>query len=174
MNEPKPTFLQANLGESPNTYYLHSEVEYRDLSTRMVEQAKRTLNLITPDLEPNIYDQVPFINAVKQLALKSQVARIRILVQDNSLVRNQGHRLIDLAQRLPSTLEIRRPDKEYAQFTESFLLVDHAGYLHRRLADRYQAKACFNDRLQVSQLEDLFNEAWERGEPDIELVRLHL
>ncbi len=44
----------------------------------------------------------------------------------------------------------------------------------RKLADRYRAIACFNDRLQLSQLEEIFTDAWERGEPDMELVRLHL
>lgn len=140
----------------------------------MVAQANRSLSLISPDLEPLIYDQAPFISAVKRLALKSRVARIRIIVQDNSLARQQGHRLIKLAQRLTSTMEIRKPDRAYREFTESFLLVDDCGYLHRQLADRYPATACYNDRLQVSQLEAVFNEAWERAEPDFELVRLHL
>lgn len=74
----------------------------------------------------------------------------------------------------PNTIEIRKPDREYRDFAESFLLVDDCGYLHRKLADRYRATACFNDQLQVSQREEIFTDAWERGEPDMELVRLHL
>lgn len=174
MDESAPAFLEAKLGETSNTYYLHSAEEYRDLAIRMVAQASRTLNLISPNLEPIIYDQIPFISAVKQLALKNRIARIHILVQDNSLVRKQGHRLIDLAQHLTSTIEIRKPDREYLELAESFMLLDDCGYLHRQLTDRYEATACFNDRLKVSQLENIFNQAWEAGEPDIELVRLHL
>jgi hypothetical protein len=102
------------------------------------------------------------------------VARIRILLQDNGLVRTQGHRLLELAQRLPSTVELRKPDRVFRQFQENFLLVDDCGYLHHRLSGRYQVSACCNDRLQVSQYAELFTEAWEAGEPDRELARLHL
>ncbi|MEN8178028.1 MAG: GNAT family N-acetyltransferase [Pseudomonadota bacterium] len=172
--ESSPGFMEANLGLTQTTYYLHSAEEYRDLATRMVAQATRTLSLISGDLEPLVYDQAPFISAVKQLALKSQVAHIRILIQDNSLLRRQGHRLIDLAQRLTSTIEVRKPDREYREFAQSFLLVDDCGYLHRQQADRYTTTACFHDRLQTAQLEETFSEIWERGEPDMELVRLHL
>lgn len=174
MSKTTPAFLAADLGATTDLFYLHSLEDFRSSCTRMVAQANKTLNLISPDLEPLIYDQAPFISAVKRLALKSRVARIRIIVQDNSLVRQQGHRLIELAQRLTSTIELRKPDRAYREYTESFLLVDDCGYLHRQLADRYAATACFNDRLQASQLGAVFNEAWERAEPDIELVRLHL
>ena len=174
MDESTPAFLEADLGGTTEIFSLHTKDVFCNLSTRMVAQAHRSLSLISPDLEPVIYDQAPFISAVKQLALQSRVAQIRILVQDNSQLRQQGHRLIDLAQRLPSTIEIRKPDKEYPGLAESFLLVDDSGYTRHKLGGRFEATACFNDRLQVSQLEDVFSEAWERGEPDIELVRLHL
>ena len=174
MDDSSPPFQEAQLGATPDIYALHSMQEYRELACRLVSLTRRTLDLITPDLEPPVYDQLPFIDALKRLALQSRVARIRILVQDNSLIRQQGHRLVELAQRLPSTIEIRKPDREFRDFAESFLLADDAGYLQRSLLERYEASACFNDRLKVSQLQEIFTDAWERGEPDRELVRLHL
>lgn len=174
MDESTPSFQEAKLGITPDNYVLHSMQEYRELARLMVAQTQRSLDLITPDLEPPVYDQLNFLDALKQLALKSRVARIRILVQDNGLIRQQGHRLVELAQRLPSAIEIRKPDREYGDFTESFLLADETAYLRRNLLERYEASACFNDRLKVSQLEEIFVDAWERGEPDMELMRLHL
>jgi hypothetical protein len=174
MNDAQIPFQQGLLGETPDIYPLHSADEARELVLRMASQASRSLDLLTTDLEPALYDQPEFLEAFKQLALKSKVARIRILLQDNSLVRSQGHRLIELAQRLPSTVELRKPDRAFREFAENFMLVDDCGYLHRRLLGRYQATACFNDRLQVSQWESLFTEAWEAAEPDMELARLHL
>ena len=165
---------QARLGETPDLYQLHSVEETRELTLRMVDQANRSLDLLTFDLEPSLYDQPAFLESFKRLALKSKVARIRILLQDNGLVRSQGHRLIELVQRLPSTVQLRKPDRIFQGFQENFLLVDDCGYLHRRLSGRYQVSACCNDRLQVSQFAELFTEAWEAAEPDRELARLHL
>jgi len=165
---------QARLGETPDLYQLHSMEETRELTLRMVGQASHSLDLLTADLEPALCDQPAFVEACKRLALKSKVSRIRILLQDNSLVRSQGHRLIELIQRLPSRVELRKPDRNFQEYRENFLLVDDCGYLHRRLIGHYLVSACCNDRLQVSQLEELFTEAWEAGTPDRELARLHL
>jgi hypothetical protein len=174
MADPHTPWQQALLGTTPDIYQLDSVAATRELALRMVSQASHSLDLLTSDLEPALYDQAAFLEAFKHLALKGKAVRIRILLQDNSLVRNQGHRLVGLIQRLPSTVELRKPNPVFRDFPENFLLVDSCGYLHRKLLGRYQVTACCNDRLQVSQWEDLFTEAWEAGEPDRELARLHL
>ena len=174
MDEPTTPYQAALLGQTATIYHLHSVDEYRDIASRLATQASRSLSLLSRDLEPLVFNQPPFIEAVKQLALNTRIARIRILLQDNSLVRTQGHRLIDLAQRLTSTIEIRKPGRESVDIAETFLIADDCGYLHRQLADRYEAMVCFNDHLRTNQLEERFTEIWERGEPDIEMVRLHL
>ncbi len=42
------------------------------------------------------------------------------------------------------------------------------------MASYYEGRCDFNDRLRVAQLAERFNEAWESGEPDRELLRLYL
>ena len=174
MHDFRTPIAQARLGETADLYQLDSVEPTRELTLRMVGQASRSLDLFTFDLEPALYDQPAFLEAFKRLARMRKVARIRILLQDHHLVRHRGHRLIELVQRLPSTVELRKPDAAFRAFRENFLLVDDCGYLHRRMAGRYQVNACCNDRLQVARLADLFTEAWEAGEPDRELARLHL
>jgi hypothetical protein len=174
MADTSTPYLQALLGETPDRYQLQTVDATRELMLRMVVQAGRSLDLLSADLEPALYNQPAFLEAFKRLALKHKAVRIRILLQDNNLVRNQGHRLIDLIQRLPSVVELRKPDQAFREFPENFLLVDACGYLHRKLQGRYQVSACFNDRHQVSLFEELFTQAWETGEPDRELARLDL
>ena len=164
----------ALLGETGTSFYLHSLAEVRELSTRMVSQARRKVVIFTQDLDPAVYARADFVRALKQLALNTRVAQIRILLQDNGLIRSQGHRLVGLAQRLSSSMEIRKPGQAYRDFSESFLLVDDCGCLHRKQTGRYTATACFNDRLKTLHLQERFDEAWESGEPDMELLRLHL
>ena len=44
--------------------------------------ARRQIELFSPDLEPAIYDQTAFIDALTQLTISSPRARVRILVKD--------------------------------------------------------------------------------------------
>ena len=97
-----------------------------------------------------------------------------MLIQDARQAVQRGHRLIELARQLSSTVESRRPAGEYRQFHETFLLADTTGYLHRRIPGRYEGTACFNAPGKAAEWEKYFMEVWERSEPDPELMRLYL
>jgi hypothetical protein len=148
--------------------------DFRAAVQQMASQALRSLDIFTYDLDPYLYDQLPFIDAVKQLALSSQYSGIRILLQDNHKVQQEGHRLLELARRLTSSIEIRRPDTAHLGHGENFLVADQTGYVHRSLHDLYEGRVDFNDRLYSRQLSTFFTEAWERGEPESSLRRLYL
>ncbi|MBT2971553.1 MAG: hypothetical protein B6D72_00015 [gamma proteobacterium symbiont of Ctena orbiculata] len=164
----------AQLGKSGELFHLHTMEEHQIHAVSMVRQAKRYLSLFSQTLDPEIFDNPPFVDAIKQLATRSRYSRIRILLQDNSLVVQQGHRLVELAQRLSTAMEIRIPGEEYLEYAENFMLVDDLGYLHRKQAENLIATACYNDRHRVNRLQTVFDEAWEYGVPDRELARLHL
>jgi predicted GNAT family N-acyltransferase len=162
------------LGETSDLFHLHNEEEHLIHATGMLRQAKRDLALFTFDLDPAVYEQPPFLEAFKALALRSRFSRLRILLQDNTLVLQRGHRLVELAQRLPSVIEIRRPHEEFLDHPENFLLIDDVGYLHKKSLENYSGIACYHNRHRVNRLLALFNEAWEHGTTERELARLHL
>jgi predicted GNAT family N-acyltransferase len=164
----------ATLGEDDELFQLNRIEDHQIHATSMVRQAKRYLCLFSYDLDPAIYDTDSFHDAMKQLAMRSKFSRIRILVQDNSRIVQQGHRLVDLAQRLPSVIEIRKPSDEHLEIEENFLIVDDCGYLYKQQASNIKGSARYNNRHFVSRLQVKFDEAWEYGVPDRELSRLHL
>ncbi|WP_316368492.1 GNAT family N-acetyltransferase [Candidatus Thiodiazotropha sp. CDECU1] len=164
----------AQLGKTPELFHLHTVEDHQAHATCMVRQAKRHLSIFTRTLDPQIFDTPPFVDAVQQLATRSRFSRIRILLQDNTLVVQQGHQLVELAQRLSTAIEIRIPGDEYMDYEENFMLVDELGYLHRKQAVNLIGTACYNDRYRANRMQTIFNEAWEFGTPDRELARLHL
>ena len=164
----------ATLGEDDELFQLNRVEDHQIHAASMARQAKRYLCLFSYDLDPAVYDTESFHDAVKQLAMRSKFSRIRIVVQDNSQIVQQGHRLVDLAQRLPSVIEIRKPSDEHLDIEENFLLVDDCGYLYKQQASNVRGTARYNNRHFVSRLQTLFDEAWEYGVPDRELSRLHL
>ncbi|MEW8115769.1 MAG: GNAT family N-acetyltransferase [Candidatus Thiodiazotropha sp.] len=164
----------AQLGKTAELYHLHTVEDHQIHATSMVRQAKRYLAIFSQTLDPQIFDTSPFIDATKQLAMRSRFSRIRILLQDNTLVVQQGHRLVELAQRLSTTIEIRIPGEEHMEHAENFMLIDELGYLHRKQAENPLGTACYNDRHRVNRMLTIFDEAWEFGVPDRELARLYL
>ncbi len=112
--------------------------------------------------------------AMKDLALRSHMTRVRILLQDHAHVVNQGHRILELSRRLTSSVELRIPNEDWLDYAENFMLVDQYGYVHRELATRYEATADFHAPLKVQRFRARFDEIWETARPASELRRLYL
>jgi hypothetical protein len=165
---------ESKSDSGPGRIALEGVNAFQQASWRMAAQVSRGIDILSHDLEARLYDQQPFLAAVKQLAIHSRFSRIRILLQSNEKVRQQGHRLVQLANRLPSRIEIRRPHPDYIDLPENFLIADVSGYIRRHRSNGYQGEADYRNRLQATQLSRLFNEIWERSEVDSTLRHLHL
>lgn len=162
------------LGETNELLALETASDHRAVALAMAQQAVRTLHIFTRDLDHAVFDTPEFEEAAAQLARGSQYSRIQLLVQDSSVAVRRGHRLVDLAQRLSSKIEIRKPVAEYADVNHAFFVADETGYISRQLADRYEAVANFSDRLTARNLVAFFDEVWERSQQDLQLRRLYL
>ncbi len=173
-SESNGYLLHAPLGRASEKNHLNSVAECRQAALGLASQATKSIYIFSHDLEPLIYNQAPFLGAVKNLSISSRQCCVRILLQDNEKAQKQGHGLVQLWRRLTSKIEIRRPHPDYKDHPESFLLVDGTGYLHHRLYTGYEATVDFNSRLESRRLGGFFNEVWEQSEPDSELRDLHI
>lgn len=162
------------LGADAREFRLQTRADNQQLAAALVSQAVRSLEIFSRDLEAETYDQPAFLEGVKALALRSPHVRIRILMQNPSRVVRDGHRLVEMARRLSSFIEIRRPSHDYREYSEAFMIVDGTGVLHRRLADRYEGLGSFRQPLRARELANFFDEVWQRAAPHPELQRLYL
>jgi hypothetical protein len=97
-----------------------------------------------------------------------------VLIQNVDRVVKDGHRLVELARRLGSSIQIRRCAQQYRRYCGTFLLVDNTGYLYRPLSSRYEGLASFNNAAEVARLGKYFREVWEHSDTDMELRRLYV
>ncbi len=162
------------LGTSDLEFGLEKESEICAVTRALAGQARHTLLLHTEDLDPAVYEQEQFVEALSRLARSHNKARIWVLIQNARRAVQQGSRLIELSRRLSSFIQFRRPPPEYRSYHESFLLADNSGYLYRPNPERFEATANFHDPGKVNDWESYFLEVWERSEPDPEIRRLYL
>jgi hypothetical protein len=160
------------LGTSSDELETETSEDCRRLATLMVNQAQHRVRIISRYLDPPLFNTEEFVAAVKQLLLSRKAGRVEIIVKDSGPLMRRGHRLVALAQRLSSYIEIRKPGRSHSAFNAGVLLVDECGYLNRMFADRYEGNASFNDIRTCKALTDSFQEMWQAGEPDPNLRRL--
>lgn len=167
-------FTELLLGISDMEIELFTRDETRHAAELMVQQCQESLEIFTRDLDPPLYDQQPFLQALGALCLRNRKARVRILVQEPSTPVKRNHRLIELSRRLSSSIELRQPHPDYRQHNEAFLIADRCGLIYRALADRYEGSANFYNPVEAQRKLDFFTEVWERSEPHPEFRRLHI
>lgn len=142
---------------------------------RIAEEARRALFIYTRDLEPELYDREVLLERVKNIARAGREAKVRILVQEPGIAASHGHRLIHLAQRLTSAIEIRSPvTDEDRQYASAFLVNDGGGLFLRPIGSRWDGEARFAAPGSARQLRDYFEQVWQRSEPASELRRISI
>jgi len=169
-----PDFEALRLGDDSETYHVDSSEEVLLASVAMLSQTRRTLEIVSRHLDPLIYDTVEFSARLQRFIVGAKRASVRIIVMDSTPIIGRGHRVIDLAQRLTSYIELRNPGRQHANYNSAFLLADRIGSVHRILADRFDGVINFNDARAAKSLGEQFEEMWPLATPDLNFRRLSL
>lgn len=162
---------QGNVDED---MLLSSLDEIKAANIDVAELALRSINIVTPNLEPQIYDDQNFLNKLLYLCRGNRHASIRLLVKDSSLAVKRGHSLIRLAQKLTTAIEIRKPMEEYLTHNSGFLLADNNAFVYRENCDLHRGISNLDCKYRGNTLLDLFNQAWEHSELDTQIRRLSI
>lgn len=169
-----PEWSSYRLGEQSGDIAIDTSEDNSDAVLHLVNQGERSLDIFSRDLEPRIYDTQEFYDAVRALAIKTRDLHVRILVIEPDYIIKHGHRLVELARRLTSHMEIRKLHEDYCNNPEAYLVVDKRGLLHRKLATRYEAVVNFNNPMTATELHNQFTEMWERSKQYMDFKRLHI
>lgn len=142
---------------------------------QLLADARHRLAIYQPALGTDVYGSQLELAEVRRIATSGRGADIRILLHDPASALRDSHRLIALAQRLPSIIRIRSPLEEAdLAYASAYLLTDQGGYLFQTDARRADARASLRDRSSQAPLMQHFNEVWERSAPATVLQPLDL
>jgi hypothetical protein len=139
--------------------------------------ARFKVSFYVPALTPDALSTPAELAELRRIATAGRGAEIRVVLGDPAAALRAGHRLIDLAQRLPSALQIRTPADEDGGDVENrrtWLLNDTYGYLFLPDADRPEGRAALRDGPGQAPLLLQFQQIWERALPASQLQPLGL
>jgi predicted GNAT family N-acyltransferase len=132
---------------------------------QLLTDARHHLAIHIPALDSDSYASAEELDELRRIATSGRTAQIRILLHDPEAALRNDHRLIALAQRLPSAFQIRMPVEETdLAYVSAYLLNDVGGYLFLPEAGRPQGRAARHDRAGQIPLRQHFDEVWDRSE----------
>ncbi len=144
---------------------LSTHVEFRDAACELAQSARLQLNILSYAFEREIYGHSDFVRAVQALATHHARARVRILIHSPEWASRSGHRLVELARRLSSFIELRELHEQDKQQTGEILIADEKALLVRESPDVMQSRYYPEDARQAGYWLRRFEGLWAGAEP---------
>lgn len=165
---------EYKIGEQDKVIHLDSMEDNRNAAIAIARQCKHSVILQSYDLDSIIYDETDFIEAIRQIAVGSSRASVKILIEDSSKIITNGHRLIELMRRATSFVQIHKINTDLKTLSDAFLICDETALIYRKQTHRYEGFVNFNDRGRCRQIIADFHDSWGKSTPESEFRRLHI
>jgi hypothetical protein len=141
----------------------------------LMRAARHRIAIASHALDAELFDHDAVIALIKRAAMSGRGARIQILVEDIAPAIQSSHRLVGLAQRLSSLVEIRRANRrDDPEFGPAIVLTDAGGWLRRPDPMRFDGEAGLDDRPRCREMWLAFERSWARAEPETAVRALKL
>jgi predicted GNAT family N-acyltransferase len=164
---PKPAGEQFIAGVT----YPHP---FAELACRLCASASHTVRILSPQLDHEVFDDHALSDALSALARKSRHTSVHILIADSRPLVKRGHQLLNLARRIPSSVEIRKLAHHPQWHGETIVIRDRDGVLFKPGDVDHEGFYEPQARASAARHIELFDELWQRAAPDVELRVLGL
>lgn len=162
------------LGQDDDTHLFSSPEALKQLTNSMVSQATNRVRILSHHLNREIYDYEPIRDALSALARAHSRSIVELLIVDEHSVAISTPRLLDLARRLPSSIQLRVVNKAYPYDESAMVLVDRCGVIFQKENSIYEGFANFNSAGRNKQLTEVFDSLWSHATESQELRQLRL
>lgn len=97
----------------------------------VISRAQRTLAILTPDLEPEIYEHDDFLLALKRFVLAKSFTRVRVLITEPGRAIKPGNQFVQMGQRLSSYIEFRNLTERLRPEVQAYCIGDADAIVYR-------------------------------------------
>lgn len=164
----RPVELIKGVGPDSTAEPLQGEAAFRDATLRCAALTQRHLRIRSVLLDPLLYDTDAFAALTSAVARRHAQTFVHLLISDPSILVNEGHRLLALARRLPSKVQIRRPKEAAAESRPdepACLIADETGILVQPKSGTYAGFVDLQGGALARGRALDFDAAWERSLP---------
>ena len=141
-----------------------SQQEMREQLLNLTRSAEKHLAIWSADLDRGLFESTALLDAIKRFVLARRHARVRLLTPQLPTSINTKHALLDMAECLPASFEVRTILDAPLDAGE-LLLSDDRGVLYRIHVDRWDGMSNQNDHLVTRFYMTQFDASWRIATP---------
>ncbi len=145
---------------------------FDEVAAELCSAARRYVAILSPELESAAFDTEALDDALRKLLRESAQSEVRILIKSAAALVGRGHRLLNLARRMPSRVHIRRLREHPEWKDETVMICDRDTVLFKPAGSLDKAFCETDARPAAEQHLDLFENLWRYSEEDPDLRAL--
>lgn len=162
------------LGQDKQLILLRRESDFQNIIAEMTRQARQSIQIYSPNLTHDLFDKPELMQTCSKLARRNRYTRVEMLIFDPHRIVKNGHALLNISRKLPSSIGIKIVDPDMRQLNHEFVLVDGCGVIYRQDYETWEGTGCFYDITEGNRLGRQFAAAWESGLLDPNLRQLRI
>ena len=145
-----------------NLILLDELADYQHHILTISERSQRQLVILSQELDFPVYSQETLCSTIIQLLRYDRQARVSVLVKNIRPMVERGHRLLKLARRMSSKIEIRKLTAEPEDETRAYAIGDQRYLLYKHDDNEYRGFVNYNGAPESKSLLEEFTYLWEQ------------
>lgn len=155
--------MTETISKTDQNLILLDEIDdFRSHGLKLVEESSREVLLLSKELDPLLYHGELFSNRLLGFVRNDHRCRVKILVKNIRPLVEKGHRLLTLAQRLPSKIEIHKLLIEPQNDAITFMMGDRRILLYQHEDQMYNGFVNYNGAPESKSFAEEFTYLWEQ------------
>ncbi|PHS15664.1 MAG: hypothetical protein COA86_13355 [Kangiella sp.] len=140
----------------------------------LFKQSKRLIQIYSFSLDKRILNNREIELTMTKLLRTSRYAKIQCLIYDEKELQGFDHRIVSLAQRFTSFIEIRVIPEDLKNTNAGYYIVDKQFMIYRSNRENYEALLFKQRQIEVKDKIKHFEDVWQQSRPASFLRALHL
>jgi len=136
------------------------------LILNLCERAERRVKVFSDTLDHALFDNKELAECLSCLARGKRESLVQLLITDSKPIQIKGHRLLDLARKLPSSVQLHTTRVPEALSGKLLVIADHYGVAYMHNANHPKLRFEPDDRPLCTRMNDAFERVWQRSERD--------
>jgi hypothetical protein len=153
---------------------IHYPQPFAELAIELCSSAAREVRILSPRLDHAAFDSEELVDALGVLIRSSRQTRVRILVANPRALVSRGRRLLNLARRVPSSVQLHKLAEHPQWNNETIVICDRDGVLYKPGDSEHDGFYEPSSRASTRRHLELFDELWRCSAHDPELRALSI
>ena len=167
--------LQDEKEENVVNMLMISRLEDLKLATvDLFRSSRRSIQIYSSSLDKRILSNRDIEQAVIKLLRSNRNAKIQCLIFDEKELQGHDHRIVNLAQRFTSFIEIKVIPDEYKGTISGYYLSDKKEMVYRTNREKFDARIFKLPQQEVIDKTKHFDALWQQSRPASFLRALHI